>query len=36
LSDDAQALVTQEGFLPLAQSERERQIERIRATMQRP
>jgi len=36
LSDDAQALVTQEGFLPLAQDERQRQIERIHATMQRP
>lgn len=36
LSDDAQALVTQEGFLPLAPGERERQIERIHATMQRP
>ncbi len=36
LSDDAQMLVTQEGFLPLPQDERERQIERIRATMERP
>jgi len=36
LSNDAQAPVTQEGFLPLAQAERERQIERIHATMQRP
>jgi phosphate transport system substrate-binding protein len=36
LSDDAQTLVTQEGFLPLTHAERERQNELIRATMPRP
>ena len=33
LSDDAQALVAQEGFLPLAGAERETQVRLIRATM---
>ena len=36
LSDDAQALVAQEGFLPLARGERETQAQLIRATMPRP
>jgi phosphate transport system substrate-binding protein len=36
LSDDAQALVTQEGFLPLAYDERAKQIELIHATMPAP
>jgi len=36
LSDEAQALVAQEGFLPLGAAEREAQSRLIRATMQRP
>ena len=36
LSDDAQALVSQEGFLPLAHDEREKQTELIHATMPAP